>query len=160
MVASILTVLLIWLHIVAVAVWIGGAVFMIYIFSPNLALLQPPDAGKVGGAVGKKFTSVVWGAVAVTAITGLLRMYSAGLLDVNRLTGTSYGITLLLKIILFVVMLGLGGMIGKTEKVLATATSPAEAVAAQKKMALLGKLVIGLGIVLIFVGIGLNYGIF
>ncbi len=160
MASALLLTLLIWLHILAVAVWIGGAFFMIYILSPNLALLQPPDAGKVGGAVGKKFTSIVWSAVVVVALTGLLRMSLSGLLNINILLSTTYGRAMLLKFILFVGMLVAGDMIGKTEKELATATSPEEAMKSKKKMAMFGKIVIALGIIVTFLGVGLNYGAF
>ncbi len=160
MASALLLTLLIGLHIVAVSVWIGGAFFMIYILSPNLALLQPPDAGKVGGAVGKKFTSIVWGAVVVAAVTGLLRMSLSGLLNINILLGTTYGRAILLKLVLFTGMIIAGGMIGKTEKELASATSPEEAMVSKKKMAMLGKIVIALGIIVTFLGVGLNYGAF
>lgn len=160
MVASILTVLLIFIHIVAIAVWIGGAIFMVFIVAPNLSVVSPPEAGKISQAIGEKFASIVMWAIALVALTGVLRMYTSGLLNITILTGTTYGKALLLKLLLFIVMLIVGSSITKTMKGLGPASSPEEAVAGKNKITQLSQLNIALGVLLIFLGVGLRYGIF
>jgi len=160
MVASILTVLLIVIHIVAVAVWIGGAIFMVFIVTPNLSVLSPPEAGKISRAIGEKFASIVMWAIALVALTGVLRMYTSGLLNITILTGSTYGKALLLKLLLFVIMLIVGSLITKTMDGLGPASSPEEVASGKNKITQLSQLNIVLGIILILLGVGLSYGVF
>ncbi len=156
--ADILMVLITWIHIFAFAVWLGGAIFFSLILAPNVTSLPPPDAGKLMGAVEKKFTPIAWTAIVAIALTGLIRMISSGTLSVAFLTGTSYGFTLLVKILIFGAIVVVGYMITSTSKKLGSASSPEEAMGYQMQIAKLSKTNIAMGIIVVLLAASLRFG--
>lgn len=70
---------LIWLHVLAAVVWIGGMVFLSLILVPVLKR-EPfvPQRGALMRAAGRRFRFVVWAAVALLMITGPLLMIGRG----------------------------------------------------------------------------------
>ncbi len=155
---DILMVLLTWLHILAFVVWLGGAIFFSFVLISKIEVIAGPERGKLMGAVGKMFTPIAWASLTVLAITGLLRMYLSGSLNVAFLTGTSYGNTLLLKIILFGVILIGGYMMTVTSIKMEKASSPEEGMALQKRAAKISKTNEILGVIIILLAVGLRYG--
>ncbi|MEE9594094.1 MAG: DUF4149 domain-containing protein [Candidatus Hydrothermarchaeales archaeon] len=155
--ATILMALLSWVHILAAVLWLGGGAFFTFLVVPNLTGLQPPDAGKVSGAISKKFTPLVLLSAAVLAITGILRMYLTGSLNPGYLFSTS-GVTLLLKLLVYVVILVVAHLITTTAKTLEEGSSPEVAMAAQKRIALLSKTNIALMVIVILLASGSRYG--
>ncbi len=158
MVSNILLILVNWIHIVAVVIWGGGAIFMTFIVSPNLARLPPKDAGPLGGAMSKQFTKVAWTMVFFIALTGLLRMYYKNFLNLNLLLTSPYGQILTVKLLIFLVMVVLGTQILTTGMKLQSASGPEEAMALQGRIALISKTMITLGIIVIFLAVGLRHG--
>jgi copper transport protein len=93
-----------WLHVLAVGVWIGGLVWLLL----GIRTLPGPDRA----AMVRRFSWMAGWALAVVALTGLSR----GLDEVgwpdhwNRLFDTSFGITVLIKVGLFVGLVALGAV--------------------------------------------------
>ena len=86
-----------WLHMLAAGVWVGGLVWL-------LLGLRGLDGGERAAAV-RRFSQLALAAVAVIAVTGVLRAVP----EVGSLAGlvsTSFGVTLLIKSALFVVLMG------------------------------------------------------
>jgi uncharacterized membrane protein len=158
MAGNILAVFLSWIHILTVIIWGGGAVFLTFILTPKLTVLPPQEASKLGGEVSKLFTKVGWTSIVLIALTGLLRMYSMDALSINFLLTGSYGNTLLLKILIFAAMVILITLITKTGQNLEKASSPQEAMALQKRLSTLSKTTIYLGLIVVFLSVGLRYG--
>jgi copper transport protein len=88
-----------WVHILAVSTWIGGLV---------LLLLHVLRGG--GGTQVRRFSTLAGFALAVVAVSGVFRAVDelGGWTEWGRLIHTSFGITLSLKIVLFVVLVALG----------------------------------------------------
>jgi copper transport protein len=86
-----------WLHMLAAGVWVGGLVWL-------LLGLRGLDGGERAAAV-RRFSQLALAAVAVIAVTGVLRAVP----EVGSLAGlvsTSFGVTLLIKSALFVALMG------------------------------------------------------
>jgi uncharacterized membrane protein len=158
MVSNILLILNNWIHIVAVVIWGGGAIFMNFIVMPNMARLSPKDAGPLGGAISKQFTKVGIASIVVIALTGLLRMYYTNFLNLDLLLNSSYGQILTLKILIFLVMIGMVTQLTSTGMKLESASGPEEAATLKGRIALLSKTTIALGIIAVFLAVGLRHG--
>lgn len=95
--------LVLWLHILAAAVWIGGQLL--------LAMLVPVLRGEplLVSAAARRFNLVGWIAFAVLIVTGIANIHNAGIATSNLL-GTQKGRTLMLKLV-FVAISGLAAAI-------------------------------------------------
>jgi copper transport protein len=89
-----------WLHMLAAGVWIGGLVWL-------LLGLRNLDGAARAAAV-RRFSQLAFAAVAVIAVTGVLRAVpEVG--SLGALVSTSFGVTLLIKSSLFVALMGIAG---------------------------------------------------
>lgn len=90
-----------WAHIVASGVWIGGLLVLI------LAVRgQPSD---IKGAAVRRFSTTAGIAIVVVALSGTFRaVIEIG--SIGRLFSTSFGILVLVKVALFLVLAGLGAV--------------------------------------------------
>ncbi|MEO6060746.1 MAG: CopD family protein [Thermoflexales bacterium] len=95
------------LHFSAAAVWLGGVARLGLILTPA-AGRGPELIGGVGAAI-KRYSPMAMACVLVLALTGLAQ---ANLVigDLDALLETGYGRTLLLKIVLFAGLIGLGAL--------------------------------------------------
>jgi copper transport protein len=90
-----------WAHVIAAGVWIGGLLVLI------LAVRGQPSEAK-GRAV-RRFSMTAGIAIAVVAFTGIFRaVIEIGSLD--KLFATAFGVLILVKVGLFVVLAGLGAI--------------------------------------------------
>ncbi len=88
-----------WLHLVSVGVWVGGLVWL-------LVAVRRGDPGQ-GRELARRFSSVAGGTLAVVAVSGTVRALD----EVGawgRLVGTSFGVTLLVKVALVAALVVLG----------------------------------------------------
>lgn len=158
MVSTIVLIILHWIHIVTVVAWGGGAILITFNVMPNLGKLPPKDAGPVAGAISKQFTKFAWTMVAFIALTGILRMYYLKMLSVNYLLNNSLGQILTVKLLIFLVMIVLGTQILTTGIKLESASGPEEAMMLQGRISLISKAMITLGIIVIFLAVGIRHG--
>lgn len=90
-----------WAHIVAGAVWLGGLLVLI------LAVRGAPS--DVKGAAVRRFSTTAGIAIVVVALTGTFRaVIEIG--SIGQLFGSAFGILVLVKVALFVVLAGLGAV--------------------------------------------------
>lgn len=71
--------LVLWFHIVAAAVWVGGIAFLGLVMQPvtkNL-IADPIERSKFLGKIGARFNTVGWGSLAILALTGLYNLVRA-----------------------------------------------------------------------------------
>lgn len=76
MVMPVLDTLVLWLHIVAAAVWVGGIVFLGLVMQPvakNL-ISDPIERSRFLGKVGTRFNTIGWGSLVILALTGLYNL--------------------------------------------------------------------------------------
>jgi uncharacterized membrane protein len=157
-VSNTMLVLLGWIHILAVVIWGGGAVFLTFIYTPNSARLPPKEAASLGQAVSKQFAKLGWLMIILIAVTGLLRMYLVNMLSLSLLLNTSYGQILLVKGLIFLVMIVLVMQITSTGMKLEKVSSPEDALPLQKRLGLLSKTTISLGFVAVLLAVALRHG--
>jgi uncharacterized membrane protein len=103
-----------YLHLLAVAVYVGGSVAMEFVLRPAQSYVPPSQAQVIGQRSADRFLVLVWGALALFPISGLLLFFS--LSDQDSLRGmkfltTSYGQTLLGMIVLWAVLVVNGAII-------------------------------------------------
>ncbi|QFZ78871.1 hypothetical protein GFH48_21065 [Streptomyces fagopyri] len=89
------------LHLLAVAVWLGGLSTLLVV------LFRAPAGEQIEAAAVRRFSRVAFGGVTVLAATGLYQSWrQVG--SWSALTGTSYGRLLLVKVALVAVLVGIG----------------------------------------------------
>lgn len=102
---NLLSILLRWIHLLATVAWIGGMLTNFIIYIPAIGkTLEPPQAGKLMGAVMKRFRIMVYLSMIVFLISGSLLGHlhlasEASVSSRNALVGI-----LIFKIPLFIVM--------------------------------------------------------
>lgn len=97
-----------WLHLVAAGVWVGG-IFQLALTLPK-SVAGLPDLARLSvlARVIPRFSGLAVAATALLTLTGIYNSW-IHLVRVRDLITTPYGITLLVKIMLFLLMLPLGG---------------------------------------------------
>ena len=93
------------LHAWATAAWLGGLVMLAVLAMPLLRALGNEDRVRMGAAVVVRFSGLAVAAVVVLVVTGVYRAL-AELPSLAALWTTAYGVTLLVKLGIFAVMLG------------------------------------------------------
>ncbi len=88
------------IHLCAAAVWLGGIVALVVMFRSSI------DAGSLAGAV-RRFSDSALIAVVVVAVTGVTMAWII-LPTAGELTSTGYGLALLVKVALVLIVIGLG----------------------------------------------------
>ncbi len=96
------------LHILATAVWIGGASFVHFILKSASRSIDPQQAGKLFGLVAKRFSKVAWGSIIVLLITGVMKTPEGEMFN----TSSELGMMLTIKHILVIGVLIVGLTIG------------------------------------------------
>lgn len=94
------------LHSVATAVWIGGLLGLAVLVVPALRVLAVDDRTRLAAAVVVRFSALALTAVAVLVVTGVYRTLAE--VEIGDLFDTGYGRTLVVKLVLFVLLLGGG----------------------------------------------------
>jgi copper transport protein len=90
-----------WAHIVASGVWIGGLLVLV--------LAVRGQASELKGRAVRRFSTTAGIAIVVVALTGTFRaVIEVG--SIGQLFGTSFGVLVLVKVALFVVLAGLGAI--------------------------------------------------
>lgn len=69
------------LHDIAIAVYIGGAVAMEYVLNPAQRAIPPAQAQVMGQKTADRFLWLVWGSLGLILVTGALRLERAQMLD-------------------------------------------------------------------------------
>ncbi len=158
---SFLWVIVYWLHLVATVSWIGGMVFYVLVLGPSIGAIDPPQRGKLVGAIIKRYAPIAWGAIIVLIVTGIFIARRNGMLGISF--NTTYGIVLFIKHVMIVTMVLIGVVVSfvigpklkAPPKVVAGASeappgpSP-EAMNLQKRAATLGVINLVLGVCVLF----------
>jgi uncharacterized membrane protein len=79
-----MTVLLVWLHLLAAVSWIGGTIFLSVVLMP--VLKREPFASQrsmLFRTIARRFRVVVWGAIAIFLLTGVPLLHQRGIPIMN-----------------------------------------------------------------------------
>ena len=97
--------LITWVHLVASAIWVGGSLFLGVILSPIVRQVTPSmeERLRLMILVGKRFNKIAIPSLIILVVTGV---YNSRVLLVNYtlLDDSSYGVFLVVKMILVVVL--------------------------------------------------------
>ncbi|MXX20686.1 MAG: copper-binding protein [Cenarchaeum sp. SB0665_bin_23] len=97
--------LITWVHLVASAIWVGGSIFLGVILSPIVRQVTPSmeERLRLMILVGKRFNKIAIPSLIILVVTGV---YNSRVLLVNYtlLDDSSYGVFLVVKMILVVVL--------------------------------------------------------
>jgi uncharacterized membrane protein len=148
----VLTLAALWLHVVGVVVWLGGVMYQAHVLLPAARRSQAAtfaDAARRGRPIG-------WTALGLVVLTGLYNVTRLGPLE--RVMDSGAGLLLSVKFILVLLVVALAAHRDFTHLVrlrlaLTTATDPTRALTA---IARLDRLVILLGLVIIYLGLAIS----
>jgi len=154
--------ILTWIHLMAAAIWIGGSLFIGIVFSPLLKTMT--ERMKIMIRVGKRFNKIAVPALIILMVTGL---YSSHVLlsKPELLVSTSYGMFLIIKIIL-VIALVITYVIhvriirkDVEEKIMSNQMSTSQIQKLRKKIIILGEVTVFLSIAILFFASLLDAGV-
>ena len=96
--------LVLWFHIVAAVIWIGGNLVMAMVVVPYFKRsVSPVERIKILSQIGRRFEPIVWGCVLVLIFSGLLNIFLSTP-DLVGLTG-AFMRTLLIKLLLVIILI-------------------------------------------------------
>lgn len=101
---------IVWIHIIAAFIWLGGMLFLAIILAPISRKIEPLSLrGNLLNAIGTRFRFVGWICITVLIITGVLNIFNRGMTYEiflpSQLFGTEFGTTLAVKLILVILMI-------------------------------------------------------
>lgn len=96
-------------HLLGAAVWLGGLVGLVLLAFPATRGTAEPERVGLMAPVVSRFSNLAMVAVAVIVASGVLRGYLE-IRSIDGLTGSSYGIALIVKLAAFLPLIGLGAI--------------------------------------------------
>jgi putative copper resistance protein D len=103
---SLVNALIMWVHLIAASIWVGGSIFIGIVLAPLLKTISDSIEGRLSIMirVGRKFNKIGIPSLIVLIVTGIYN--SVGfILNPAMMLSTSYGIILLIKIMLVIILL-------------------------------------------------------
>ena len=103
---SLVDALIMWAHLIAASIWVGGSIFIGIVLAPLLKTISDSIEGRLSIMirVGRKFNKIGVPSLIVLIVTGIYN--STGfIVKPSLILSTSYGIVLLIKIILVIILI-------------------------------------------------------
>ena len=155
-----------WIHLVASAIWVGGSLFIAMVFAPVLKTMSSSveDRLQIMIKVGRRFNKVAVPSLVILIATGIFNAHQM-LIRPDFLFSTSYGMLLVIKIILVVGLLVAFGVhvriIRKEveQKITAKQLSDSQIAKLRIKIIILGEVTVILSVAILFMAALLDAGI-
>jgi len=93
-----------YVHVLGVAGYVGGALAMEFVLAPAQKFVPPAQAQVIGQKSADRFLVMAWSALGLIALSGVLRLFSVGSEQILTTFDGSYGGTLFVMIVLWVVL--------------------------------------------------------
>jgi uncharacterized membrane protein len=146
------TLLVVWLHVLAVVAWLGGVIYQAHALAPAARRGRPApfaDAAARG-------RPAAWTALAVVVLTGLYNVTTLGPLE--RVMQSGAGLLLAGKFMLVLVAVAVAGQrdfthVPRLQQALAAGADPG---ASLKAIARLDRLVIAVGVAIVYLGLAVS----
>lgn len=103
---SLVNALIMWAHLIAASIWVGGSIFIGIVLAPLLKTISDSIEGRLSIMirVGRKFNKIGVPSLIVLIITGIYN--STGfIVNPSMILSSSYGVVLLIKIILVILLI-------------------------------------------------------
>jgi uncharacterized membrane protein len=98
--------LIMWAHLVAASIWVGGSIFIGIVLAPLLKTISDSIDGRLSIMirVGRKFNKIAVPSLIILIVTGL---YNSGgyLVKPSLFLSTNYGLVLVAKIVLVIILI-------------------------------------------------------
>lgn len=102
--------LVLWVHLLAAVAWIGGMIFLTVVLVPvERGIGDPKLRFDLVNKIGTRFKYLGWASIAVLLLTGLYNALTR-IPSWGALFGTRYGLTLVTKILLVILMVVLSAL--------------------------------------------------
>ncbi|MDH5430635.1 MAG: CopD family protein [Nitrosopumilus sp.] len=155
-----------WIHLVAAAIWVGGSLFIGIVFSPLLKTMTNSieERMQIMIRVGRRFNKIAVPSLIILMITGLYTSHVL-LSKPDLLVSTSYGVFLIIKIILVIALIVTYvihvRVIRKDieEKIMSNQMSEPEIQKLRKKIIILGEITVVLSVAILFFASLLDAGV-
>ncbi len=155
-----------WIHLISASIWVGGSLFIGIVFSPLLKTMTSSieERMQIMIRVGKRFNKVAVPSLVILMITGLYTSHAL-IGKPDLLISTSYGIFLIIKIILVIALIITYvvhvRVIRKDveEKIMSNQMSEPEIQKLRKKIIILGEITVVLSVAILFFASLLDAGV-
>lgn len=155
-----------WIHLISSAIWVGGSLFIAVVFAPVLKTMSSSveERLQIMVKVGRKFNKIAMPSLMILIGTGIFNSHQI-LSRPEFLFSTTYGILLIIKIILVAALLTSFvvhvRIIRKDveQKITEKQLSEVQIIRLRKKIIIVGQLTVGLSIAILFVAALLDAGI-
>ena len=156
--------LVVWLHLVAASIWVGGSIFLGVILSPMLKTITRTVEERIVILikVGRRFNYIALPSLVVLVVTGI---YNSKAFIFDALYQTNYGIILMVKIVAVVAtfiayLLHIRIMNTETEKnIIAGNASTTYVHTIRSKIIFLGRVIVVLSILILLLAAFLDVGV-
>jgi copper resistance protein D len=158
-------VLVIWVHLICASIWVGGSLFLGMVLAPMLGTIakSPEDRLTLMLRIGRRFNRFALPSFAILIVTGIYNSRVL-LLQPNALIETNYGIILLIKVLFVIVTLiiylvHIRSISIETEnRIIDGDSSNLQIQSIRARIIFLGRVVVGLSLIILFLGALLNNG--
>ncbi|MEM3089090.1 MAG: CopD family protein [Candidatus Nitrosotenuis sp.] len=155
-----------WIHLVCAAIWVGGSLFIAIVFAPLLKTMAPTVEERLQIMIkaGRRFNKIAIPSLVILIATGIFNVHQM-ILRPDFLLSTSYGIMVVIKIILVIALLISFGahvrIIRKEveQKIVQKQLSEAQVAKLRKKIIIVGETTVVISIAILFVAALLDAGI-
>lgn len=155
-----------WIHLVAAAIWVGGSLFIGIVFSPLLKTMTNSieERMQIMIRVGRRFNKIAVPSLIILMITGLYTSHVL-LSKPDLLVSTSYGVFLIIKIILVIALIVTYAIHVRVirkdieEKIMSNQMSELEIQKLRKKIIILGEITVVLSVAILFFASLLDAGV-
>jgi copper transport protein len=97
------------LHVLAISAWVGGLAVLVLAVRSATAVVDPAGRTALLAATAGRFSTLAGAMVAVVLLTGIVQALAA-IDDPSQLIQTAYGRAVLIKVVLFLGLVGLGAI--------------------------------------------------
>jgi putative copper export protein len=155
-----------WIHLVCAAIWVGGSLFIAIVFAPLLKTMAPTveERLQIMIKVGRRFNKIAIPSLIILIATGIFNVHQI-ILRPDFLLSTSYGIMVVIKIILVIALLisfGAHVRIIRREveqKIIQKQLSEVQVAKLRKKIIIVGETTVVISIAILFMAALLDAGI-
>jgi copper resistance protein D len=155
-------VLVFWVHLTCASIWVGGSLFLGIVLAPMLGTIadSPADRLALMLRIGRRFNRIALPSFIILIITGIYNS-RAFILQPNALIDSEYGIILLIKIVFVIVTLiiyviHIRSIDIETENRIKNGDSNSYIQPVRSRIILLGRVIVGLSLIILFLGALLN----
>ena len=159
---SLADVIVFWVHLTCASIWVGGSLFLGIVLAPMLGTIaeSPADRLTIMLRIGRRFNRIALPAFIILILTGIYNS-RAFMLQPDALIDSDYGIILLIKIIiviatLMIYIIHIRSIDVETEKRITRGGSNFYVQAVRSRIILLGRVIVGLSLIILFLGALLN----